>query len=335
MPLEQIIAKLNTKQNLTEQEMSWCLSELFSTTDEPIARQFLIALHQKGETRDEILATVRFLRSSGTQLKIENRELIDCCGTGGDARNTFNISTAVAFVLAGGGCTVAKHGNRAVSSNSGSADVLSELGVNISVSSEVAERCLREIGIGFLFAPDYYPQLKTIAQLRRTIPHRTIFNVVGPLLNPVQAKAQLIGVFDGRLTRILAEVAQAEGGKSVLVVHGCDGLDEFTLTTDSVVSWLKEDKIADFKFDPRESGYDYCNPVDLQGGDPKTNANRLKLTLKGHSQPIDHVVHINAAWGFVVAGKASNFMDGLLLAQDSISSGRAYHKLEQLIEATR
>lgn len=335
MTLTHALTKLHAKQNLTEQEMSSCLQELFSTADESLARDFLIALHQKGEAKDEILATVRFLRKTGTQLKIENRDLIDCCGTGGDARNTFNISTAVAFVLAGGGCTVAKHGNRAVSSSSGSADVLSELGVKISVAPEVAEQCLKEIGVSFLFAPDYYPQLKAVSALRRSIPHRTIFNIVGPLLSPVQTKMQLIGVFDARLTHILAEVAQEEGAQSVLIVHGCDGLDEFTLTADSMVSWSKNGQISDFKFDPRESGYGYCDPVELQGGDPKTNANRLKLTLKGHSQPIDHVVHINAAWGFVVAGKASNFMDGLLLAQDSISSGRAYQKLEQLIEATR
>lgn len=336
MKIIQAIKSLKSYESLSFEFMTAVLDEIFNQNcSDQLTRDFLVALHAKGEVRDEIWALVRFLKQHGHKAKVRSQHVIDCCGTGGDAKNTFNISTAVAFVLAGGGCAVAKHGNRAVSSQSGSADILSELGVNINAPSEIMARCIDEIGIGFLFAPQYYPNLKKIADIRKSIPHRTIFNCVGPLLNPAQAKRQLIGVFDAKLTSIVAEIARLEGCESAMIVHGDDGMDEFTLTTINHVSRLKNECIENFIFDPRESGYEYCVPGDLVGGTSSQNADRLKLSLKGHSRPLDHVVHINAAWGFVVAEKADTFLDGLLMAQDSISSGRAYQKLEALIEATR
>ncbi len=298
-------------------------------------RDFLVRLYHRGETTEEILGAVTYLRDHGISIKSKHPDLIDCCGTGGDLKGTFNVSTAVAFVLAGGGCHVAKHGNRAVSSKSGSADILSALAVNIALSPEDATRCLDEIGISFLMAPTYYPLLKTVADVRKSIPHRTIFNLLGPLLNPAKAKHQLIGVFDKKFMQPMTEVLKATGSKYAVIVHADNGMDELSLSCNNRLVILKEGMIIESFFDPRESGYAYCHDADLNGGTPEENAARLKKCLKGHSEPLDHTVHINAAWGFMAAGKAKNFMDGLLMAQDSISSGRAYQKLEALIEFTR
>jgi anthranilate phosphoribosyltransferase len=335
MDINKSIEHINEGNDLTADEITSVFAEIFTEkcSEQEIA-DFLVALYKKGESKDEILGAVRYLRSQGTRASCQSTDMIDCCGTGGDQKNTFNISTTVAFVLAGGGCHVAKHGNRAVSSNSGSADILSALGINILASKEVMADCIDEIGIGFLFAPQFYPLMKVVGPIRKKLGHRSIFNILGPLLNPAGAKKQLIGVFDGKLTRLFTEVLQELGSEKAVIVHSEDGLDEFSLTSNNQVSQLKEGAIQDFIFDPTESGYPYCELSDLSGDTPEKNAERLRQCLKGHSLPLDHTVHINAAWGFVAAGKADSFMDGLLLAQESISSGRAYQKLEELIKRT-
>lgn len=336
MTIQEAIHKINQKKNLTTSEMEFVFSTIFSDCcDENLVRTFLISLFAKGESKDEILGAVQFLRKNGKRVECHSPDLMDCCGTGGDQKNTFNISTAVSFVLAGAGCHVAKHGNRAISSQCGSADVLQAIGVNIEANAETMARCVDEIGIGFFFAPDYYPFLKKVGSIRRTIPHRTIFNLLGPLLNPAQAKRQLIGVYDSHFVPLVSAVLKELGSESAIVVSSDDGMDEFSLTANAHVSELKEGKIRNFSFDPRESGYSHCKPSDLLGGTAQQNAHRMRESLKGHSQPLDHVVHINAAWGLMAAGKANHFMEALLMAQDSISSGRAYEKLEALVEATQ
>lgn len=328
-----LMKKLSVGESLSAEETEFAFAQIFEEqTPAEVVKNFLVFLYNKGESIEELLGAVTFLRKQGVVLQSRHADLIDCCGTGGDQKNTFNISTAVAFVLAGGGCYVAKHGNRAISSQSGSADVLKELGVNIDASFEQTRRCLDEIGIGFLFAPQYYPLLKKMTSIRQSLGHRSIFNIVGPLLNPARAKKQLIGVFDKNLVEMVAVVLQKLGCESAVVVHNDDGLDEISLSSLNTLAILKNNKIQMQRFDARESGYSACTLEDLKGGSAPENAARLKLTLKGHSEPLDHVVHINAAWGFIAAGKALSFMDGMLMAQQSISSGAAYQKLESLIE---
>ena len=242
----------------------------------------------------EITGAVTYLRNHGEKANCQSTDIIDCCGTGGDQKNTFNISTAVSFVLAGGGCKVAKHGNRALSSRSGAADVLSALGVRIDAPKETMAHCIDSIGIGFLFAPEYYPLMKQVGPVRKKLGHRSIFNILGPLLNPAGAKRQLIGVFGGWLTETMCSVLKQLGTESAVVVHAKDGYDEFSLTGLNQVSRLSQGSIENFDFDPRESGYDFCRPEDLLGGSAEENAERLRKCLKGHSMPLDHMVHINA-----------------------------------------
>lgn len=293
---------------------------------------FLTLLRDKGETAGEIKGTVAALRQRGVTLALKTKEVIDTCGTGGDQKGTFNISTSAAFIVAGAGVKVAKHGNRAVSSVSGSADVLKSLGVNIEAPPELTARCVDEVGIGFLFAPLYHTMLKVVAGARKKIGTKTIFNLVGPLLNPAGAKKQVIGVYEARLLPIVAGVLRDFGSESVAVVHGDDGLDELTLTSATKICFLKKGKIFDETFSPESVGYPRCRPEDLRGGTASENALRLRKMLKGHSLPLDHCVHLNAALALIVAGRADNFNEGLLLAQESISSGKAFEKLEALIE---
>lgn len=335
MNISSAIRKLQASNALTIRETEDVFSSIFhhDVGDDQV-REFLILLYQKGETYEELMGAVSFLRGNGVSLD-GGEDLMDCCGTGGDQLGTLNISTAVAFVLAGGGVKVAKHGNRAVSSRSGSADVLKELGVNIDMSPETTLTCLKNTGITFLWAPQYYPILKKVGEVRKSIPHRTIFNLLGPLLNPMNATRQLLGVFDKTFVPILARVLKDNGSQAAVVVSSDDGLDEFSLTAKAHVARLQMGGVSEFVFDPwRESGYPVATIADLKGGSPAENALRIRRALKGHSEPVDHVIHINAAWGFIVAGKAESFMDGLILAQDSISSGRAYRKLEEFAEAS-
>lgn len=296
-------------------------------------KALLEEMHARGETVEEIASTVNFLRSRGAQVT-QHPDAIDCCGTGGDQKGTFNISTAVSFVLAGGGLKVAKHGNRSVSSKSGAADVLEALGFNLNLTAEQTESCLQKTGIAFFFAPIFYPIMGKVREVRKSLGHPSLFNFIGPLLNPVHAKKQLLGVYDKSLVPLVAKALKELGSESAVVVSAADGLDEFSLTGPAHVAHLKNGEVQTFEFDPRESGYDLCSMDELVGGTAEENALRLQQTLKGHSKAIDHVVHINAAWGFVVAGVADTFLDGLLMAQDSISSGRAYEKLQELIEVT-
>lgn len=330
---QQQIKQLKNSIDLHESEMraalEFILTEQASQDD---IVEFLTLLRDKGESASEIKGALKLMREKCHRLPLKSSPLFDTCGTGGDGKNTFNISTAVAFVLAGGGINIAKHGNRAVSSKSGSADVLKALGVNIEADANKVAHCIDEIGIGFLFAPHYHPAMKIVGPARQKIGTRTIFNLLGPMLNPAQPDFQIMGVYDQKLLPIITQVLKDTGSKAVAVVHGSDGMDEITLTGKTYISLYKDNHVDLFEFDPQEVGYDYCSPKDLEGGNAEENAKRLRRLLKGHSEAIDHCVHLNAALGFMVAGKTSDFKEGLLMAQESISSGRAYQKLEALIE---
>ncbi len=332
---QEILKKLEGREALNSSAMEESMNAILSgNISEADSIRFLTLLRDKGETVEEIKGAVLAIRSKATNLSLKNKEVIDVCGTGGDGKNTFNISTAVAFVLAGAGIVVAKHGNRAVSSQSGSSDVLKAIGVNIDASPELVARCIDEIGVGFLFAPLYHSALKTVAEARKKIGTRTLFNIIGPMLNPAGAKKQVIGVYENRLRPLVAQVLKELGSQTVAVVHGADGLDEVTLAGKTNITFLKNGQITEEIFDPKSVGYDLCKSEDLVGGDSATNAKRLKKVLKGHSEPIDHCVHLNAALALRVAGKTDDWREALLIVQESISSGRAYEKLEELIEMT-
>lgn len=331
--IKEAIAKVVEKVDLSEKEMESTMDEIMSGEATPAQIGSLItALRMKGETVEEIAGAARVMRQKAVQIKSSSKLLVDTCGTGGDRSHTFNISTAAAFVVAGVGLKVAKHGNRSVSSQCGSADVLETLGVNIEAKGEVVEKCLEEAGIAFLFAPLLHGAMKYAIGPRREMGIRSIFNVLGPLTNPAQAQAQVIGVYDDKLTEPLAQVLGRLGSKHAFVVHGSDGLDEITLTGETRISELKEGKVTTYQIKPEEFALKPCGENDLLGGDKQNNANILQEVLKGAGGPRQDIVIINSAAAIVAGEKAKDFKEGIKLARESIDSGAAKEKLEKLIE---
>jgi anthranilate phosphoribosyltransferase len=330
------ISKLVEGINLTKDEMIDVMSQILKgeATNSQIAA-FVTALRLKGETVDEISGAVQVMRKMATKINTRAENIVDTCGTGGDASNTFNISTTAAFVAAGAGVTIAKHGNRSVSSQSGSADVLKALGVNIDTENTKVEECLNEIGIGFLFAPRLHGAMKHAIGPRREIKIRTIFNILGPLTNPSEAKNQIIGVYDSELAYTLARVLKDMGSEHVFVVHGKDGMDEITLVSNTVVAELKNGVLKEYELNPRHYGLNLCKPEDLQGGNPDQNAAITTSILLGGKGPKRDIVLLNAAAAIIVSKRASNFHEALPLAEKSIDSGKAYQKLENLIKLTQ
>ena len=314
---------------LSEEEMMGAMTEIMDgkVGDTQLAA-FLTALQFKNVTVSEIVGAARVMRDKAE--KVNAKDSVDTCGTGGDGADTFNISTTVAFVVAGAGVRVAKHGNRAVSSKSGSADVLKYLGVNIDASLNTVERCVEEVGIGFLFAPLMHKAMKHAAAVRKELGFRTIFNLLGPLTNPANAHAQVLGVFDSKWVTPLAEVLRELGSRHALVVHGFDGLDEITLTGETQIAELKNGKVNNFSFDPKEFGYSLCSVADLKGAEPETNAEIMREILNGSSGPKTDIVVLNAAAAIYVGGKADSIEKGILVATNSIESGAASKKLEEL-----
>lgn len=292
---------------------------------------FLIALRLKGETVDEIAGCARVMREKATPVQTKRTDLVDTCGTGGDGSGTFNISTAVAFVAAGAGLGVAKHGNRAMSSQCGSADVLAELGVNIEISPEKVGRCIDEAGIGFLFAPALHGAMKHAIGPRREIGTRTVFNVLGPLTNPAGAKCQLIGVYAPELTDKIAGVLGELGSQRAFVVHGCDGLDEITLTGPTRVSELRDGKVQTRDVNPADFGLAVVDAAALKGGDAAANAQILRAVLDGQEGPALDIVLINAAAAIVAGGMAETLEEGLEKARTAVAGGAARAALEKLI----
>jgi anthranilate phosphoribosyltransferase len=297
---------------------------------------FLVALRVKGETVDEIAGCARAMRKSAVRVRPARTDLVDTCGTGGDCAGTFNISTTVAFVVAGAGLGVAKHGNRSVSSRSGSADVLEALGVNLSLTPEQVAEAIDRIGIGFLFAPHLHPAMRHAVGPRRELGVRTVFNLLGPLTNPAGANAQLLGVYDPALTEPLACVLQHLGGRAAFVVHGAGSLDELTTTGTNRVSLFgvapANGTVLTETLDPRDLGFPRADMDDLRGGDPQENARITRAILSGEDRgPRRDVVLLNAAAALLVGGVAADLRAGVALAEVSIDGGAALRTLDALI----
>ena len=291
---------------------------------------FVTALRLKGETVEEIAGMARVMREKSVPVSVSG-PLVDTCGTGGDASKTFNISTTAAFVVAGAGLKVAKHGNRGISSGCGSADVLDALGVKIDLGAPEVEKCLEDIGIGFMFAPTFHPAMKYAAPSRKEIGIRTVFNILGPMTNPAGAQSQLLGVFEESLTMKMAQVLCLLGCHHALVVHGEDGLDEITLGGKSTVCELKGDEITRCYIDPEDFGFPRTNLSNLRGGPPQENADILRRVLQGEKGPYRNIVLVNAAAALVAGDMAKDLEKGVHLAREAIDSGSALDKLNRLI----
>jgi anthranilate phosphoribosyltransferase len=288
----------------------------------------------KGETVHEIAGMAQVMREKSVPVKVKG-PLVDTCGTGGDGTKTFNISTTAAFVVAGAGVKVAKHGNRGMSSGCGSADVLDALGVKYDIDAAGVERCLDEIGIGFMFAPRFHPAMKFAVNPRKEIGIRTVFNILGPMTNPARAQSQLLGVFDDNLALTMAEVLGLLGCGHALVVHGEDGMDEITLGGKTTVCELKNGKVVRYYIEPDEFGFSRASINQLRGGTPQENADILRRVLGGEKGPYRDITLLNAAAALVAADLAKDLKKGVKLASDSIDSGSAMKKLEGLAKLTQ
>jgi len=290
----------------------------------------LMALRVRGETVDEITGAVTIMREKMLRVSAPP-DAIDVVGTGGDASGSYNISTCAAFIVAGAGVPVAKHGNRALSSRSGAADVLGALGVAIELAPEGVARCIRDAGIGFMFAPAHHPAMKNVGPTRVELGTRTIFNLLGPLSNPAGVKRQMVGVFSRQWIEPVAEVLKNLGSESVWVVHGSDGLDEITTSGPTYVAALDEGAVRTFEITPEDVGLKRVKPEALRGGDAKANAEALLDVLKGRKGPYRDVAILNAAAGLIVAGRAKDLKPAVALAIKSIDSGEAEGRLDRLI----
>jgi anthranilate phosphoribosyltransferase len=339
------IRKVADRKDLTREEAFAVMDAIMSgqATDAQIAA-FLTALRMKGETVEELIGFARVMREKVSLVKTRARVqaslsgtdremLVDTCGTGGDATGTFNVSTATAFVVAGAGIPVAKHGNRSVSSLCGSADVVEALGVRLDLSPERVGRCIDEVGIGFCYAPLLHKAMKYVMLARKEIRIRTVFNILGPLTNPARASAQVIGVYDGRLTEVMAQVLKELGTVRAFVVHGEDGLDEISNTRESRVSEVRDNQVRTYTVRPEDFGLLRATMADLQGGSVADNAEIIRRILKGERGPKRDIVVLNAGAAIAAGGKAGDIAEGIAAAQQSIDSGAAQDKLARLVES--
>jgi anthranilate phosphoribosyltransferase len=335
--MQEVITKLVEKADLSYQEAYKAMEEIIhgEATLSQIS-SFLTALRMKGETVEEIAAFAEAMRKCCYKVNPKvNRRLVDTCGTGGDRIKTFNISSAAAFVVAGAGVSVAKHGNRSFTSKSGSADVLERLGLNLNVPKERIEKAIEEIGIGFLFAPALHPSMKNVASVRREIGIRTVFNILGPLTNPAMPSAQVIGVYEAGLVAKIAEVASKLGLQEAMVVHGLDGLDEISTIGRTLIAWLREGEIRKFEVTPTDLGVERSTVESIIGKSPEENAEITFKIIYGclkAGDPKRDIVAVNAAAGVIVGGVADDFKYALELAQKSIESGASYRKLKELVK---
>ena len=337
MDIRVAVEKAVGHHNLTEGETQSVFSSIMDGEATPAQiAAFIVALRMKGETVDEITGAARAMRKKALKVSLQgiNTEILDTCGTGGSGLHAFNVSTVAAFVIAGCGVKVAKHGNRSATSLCGSADVLEKLGVKIDVSVEVTQECINKINIGFMFAPLYHKAMKFAAVPRKEIGVRTIFNIIGPLANPAFATTQVLGVYDTSLTEAMAEVLGRLGVKRAFVVSGEDGLDEITTTAITKVSELNNGEVNTYFVEPKTFGMDKASLSDIKGGTTEENAEIAKAILQGEKGPRRDIVLMNASLGLVAAGKAGDFIEGVKMAADSIDSGRAMEKLEALIKMT-
>lgn len=323
--------------HLTQPEAHDLMQRILSghmSTEEIV--EVLSFLRSKGETIAELVGFATAIRAVGEPVEIDQggEPLLDTCGTGGDGANTFNVSTATAFVAAGTGLRVAKHGNRRISSQCGSADVLEALGIPVTLSAAQVADCIRRTGIGFLYAPLLHPAVKHAQEARLRLKGRTVFNLLGPLTNPVRARVQLIGAFSVRAAEMLAHASARLGIERAFVVHGSDGLDEITITGSTTVFQVDEGRVQKGRWTPADFGIDHAGLEDLKGGDPETNADIVRSVLEGEPGPRRNIVIANAAAALFVAGRAPDLKSAVSLAAESIDSGNARRKLEQVIEFT-
>ena len=335
MNIQEAIAKVIEGKDLRRDEMTDVMNQIMSdeATDAQIGA-FLIALRVKGESVEEIAGAASVMREKATPIATKHDVIVDTCGTGGDHSGTFNISTTAAFVVAGAGLCVAKHGNRSVTSQSGSADVLKALGVNIEASPETVSRCLDDVGIGFLFAIALHGAMKYAIGPRREIGARTIFNALGPLSNPAGATRQVVGVYSAALTETLAGVLATLGSERAFVVHGSDGLDEMTLTGPTRVSELKAGSVSTYDVLPGDFGLAQASADALKGGDADYNAEITRSILNGEEGPRRDIVLLNAAAAIVAGDKAGDLNEGVQVAAEVIDSGKALEKLDALVVAS-
>jgi anthranilate phosphoribosyltransferase len=348
--LKEAIYKVVTRQDLDEAEMVRAMEIIMegSATEAQIGA-FITALRMKGETVTEITAAAKVMRAKATRIPLGNdlvdldrdeinvdwETVVDTCGTGGDATATFNVSTTTAFVVAGAGLKVAKHGNRAVSSRCGSADVIEALGINLALTPEQVAACVHEVGIGFLFAPQLHGAMRYAIGPRREIGIRTIFNILGPLTNPAGANVQVLGVYDPDLTEPLAQVLGNLGARSAFVVYGEGSYDEISIVGPTRVSQLKEGQVSTYVISPEDFGLKRARLSDIKGGDVFENARIVRGVLEGEGGPREDMVALNAAAAFIAGGLSPDFLHGIKLARKSIHRGKALQKLNDLIAKSK
>lgn len=334
--IEPLIKKLRERRDLAPAEMTAAMTEIMSGKVETQAiADFLLALAQKGETIDEIVAAAGVMRSFAVGVDAGAGVVLDTCGTGGDRKGTFNISTTAAIIVSACGVTVAKHGNRSVSSSCGSADVLEAAGVALTLPVPKIEQCLRKVGIAFLYAPDFHPAMKYASAARKQLGTRTIFNIMGPLCNPAKATHQLVGVFSPDLLHIVARTLGALGTQRALVIHSKDGLDEISTTGTTMMCEYRNGSVTDYEVEPETFGFARVSVEQLQGGTVQENARTMIAILKGERGIRRDIVLLNAGGALYAAGKAASIADGISAAAAAVDSGSAVRKFEALKEFTR
>ncbi|MGH2973200.1 MAG: anthranilate phosphoribosyltransferase [Gaiellaceae bacterium] len=331
--IQKTIARLLDGHDLTRDEACESMRTIMrgEATPAQIAG-FLVALRAKGETADEIAGCADAMREHVLRVNPQRADLVDIVGTGGDGANTYNISTAAALVASGAGAAIAKHGNRAASSASGSADVLEALGFRLELAPERIEQSIDELGFGFLFAQAHHPAMKHAAPVRRELATRTVFNVLGPLTNPAGARALMLGVYSPALTRTLADALVRLGAERAYVVHGAGGIDELSPCGPNLVCEVENGSVREYELDPLELGVERCDPSELRGGDPATNAAALRAVLAGKDGGHRSAVILNAAGGIAAAGHAENLREGIVRAREALDSGAAAARLDELVE---
>lgn len=333
--MKELLQKVISGQNLTRQEASRAMEIMLEGTASPVqVSSFLTALRMKGETVEEIIGCCEMMKSKGGSVRLKNDDYIDFVGTGGDGANTFNISTTSMFVAAAAGVTLAKHGNRAASSKSGSADLLEALGVNIMLEPKQVEECIEATGIGFMNAQKFHKAMKNVAPIRKELGIRTIFNMLGPLSNPSGATRQVIGVFSRDMVSVFANVMKMMGVRNAMVVCGADGMDEITVTGKTLVNEIKDGNITEYEIDPHDYGMEYASAEDIQGGTGEENAAIAKAVFAGEKGAKHDIVVLNSAAAIYIGGKANSYAEAVKVAEAVIDEGKVEDKVNELAAFT-
>ena len=329
-----ILSKIHQKEGLSNQDSYFSFNYILEgKANERQIEKFLLGLRNRGEKIEEIIAATKVMREKSLKVSAPN-SAIDTCGTGGSGSGKYNVSTAASLVAAGAGSIIAKHGNRSLSSKSGSSQVLEELGVKLDIEPKKITKCMERANIGFMFAPNHHPAMKYVGPVRQKLGVRTIFNILGPLSNPANVKKQLIGVFDKKWLKPMAETLKNLGSQRALLVNGSDGFDELTTTGISNVTELNEGNIVSYKINPKDLGLKLSKTNDLIGGDPKQNAKKIILLLEGERGPYRDIVLLNSAAALYVDNKVRNFLDGISVSKNSIDNGNAKNALKNLVEVS-